>query len=192
MAQSRTLFSILLEQPWWIAALVGVAFFGIAQLIFAPVAPFVALPFVVLAAFVGFKQMRVVSPDAVDARIKAVREMPWEAFSAVVVNGYRKQGYATAPSAKTGFDFTLTKQGRVTLLQCRRWKVAQLGAGPLEELASAIAREDAYNGVCICAGEVSAKARDYAAGHPITLTTGRELAALVGAVETSGKRWYEN
>lgn len=191
MARPRTLFSILLEQPWWISALAGVALFGIAQLAFPPVAPFVALPFVVLAAFVGFKQMRGVSPDAAAARIKAVREMPWEAFSAVVVNGYRKQGYEVAPSAKAGFDFTLTKNSRVTLLQCRRWKVARLGAGPLEELAAAISREDAYNGVCICAGEVSAKARGYAAERPITLTTGAELAILVGAVGAPGKRWFE-
>jgi len=190
MAQ-RTLFSILLEQPWWISALAGIALFGIAQLAFPPVAPFVALPFAVLAAFVGFKQMRVASPDTVAARLKAVREMSWEAFSAAAVNGYRRQGYAVAPSAKTGFDFTLTKNARVTLLQCRRWKVAQLGAGPLEDLAAAIAREDAYNGICICAGEVSAKARDFAAGRPITLAAGAELAALVGAVEAPGKRWFE-
>lgn len=192
MAQSRTLFSILLEQPWWISALAGVALFGIAQLAFPPVAPFVALPFVILAVFVGFKQMRVMSPDTVAARLKAVREMSWDVFSAAVVNGYRKQGYDVAPSARTGCDFTLTKNARVTLLQCRRWKVAQLGAGPLEELAAAIAREEAYNGVCLCAGEVSSRARDFAAGRPITIATGAELASLVGAVEAAGKRWFES
>lgn len=192
MAQPRTLFSILLEQPWWISVLIGIGLFGIAQLAFPPVAPFVALPFIVLAVFVGFKQMRLLSPDAVDARLKAVREMAWEQFSATVVEGYRKQGYAVTPSTTPGFDFNLARQGRTTLLQCRRWKVAQLGAAPLEELAAAIAREDAYNGACICAGEISAKARDYAAGRPITLVTGAELAALVGAVGKPGRRWYEN
>ncbi len=191
MAQPRTLFSILLEQPWWISALAGVGLFGIAQLAFPPVAPFVALPFVVLAVFIGFKQMRLLSADTVEARLKAVREMTWEQFSTAVSNGYQKQGYTVAHSSKAGFDIALTKQGRVTLLQCRRWKVAQLGAGPLEELAAAISREDAYNGICICAGDVSPKAREYAAARPITLTAGRELAALVGDVGKRGKRWYQ-
>ena len=40
MAQPRTLFALLLQLPWWIAALVGVAFFGVAQLVFPPIAPF--------------------------------------------------------------------------------------------------------------------------------------------------------
>jgi restriction system protein len=187
----QSLFSILLEQPWWISALAGVALFGITHVIFPPVAPFVALPFVMLAMFVGFRQLRSVSSNAVDARLEAVREMQWEAFSAAVSTGYRNQGYQVASATNSGFDFTLTKQGRVTLLQCRRWKAAQFGVGPIEELAAAITREEAYNGIYICAGGVSAKAREYAAKRPITLTTGTELATLVGPVGKPAKRWYE-
>ena len=78
MAQPRTLFSILLEQPWWISALAGGALFGIAQLAFPPVAPFVALPFLLLAAYVGFRQMRTVSPGQVDDRLAAIRDMHWD------------------------------------------------------------------------------------------------------------------
>ena len=191
MAESRTLFSVLMGLPWWISVLAGVILFGITQFIFPPVAPFMALPFLLLAAYVAFKQMGTVSPDVADTRLKALREMSWEAFSAVIVNGYRKQGYEVTPSAKSGYDYTLARQGRITLLACRRWKVSQLGIGPLEELAAAIAREDAYNGICICAGDVSAKAREFAAGRPITIAAGADLAALVGAVGETGKHWFE-
>ena len=92
-----------------------------------------------------------------------------------------------APANKSAYDFTLTKQGRVTLLQCRRWKVNQLGAGPLEELVSAVANADAYNGICITAGIVSPKAREFAAGKPLALVTGIELAVLVGNLQAIGK-----
>ena len=183
----KTLFSVLLGQPWWISALVGLGFFGIAQLAFPPVAPFVALPFLAIAVYVGYRQLRTVSPGKVDARLKAVRELSWDQFSAIVTNAYQHQGYTVAPANKAAYDFTLTKQGRVTLLQCRRWKVNLLGIGPLQELAQAIASVDAYNGICITAGNLSPQAREFAAGKPITLVTGSELAVLVGQLKKSSK-----
>ena len=182
MAQSnpRTLFSILLEQPWWISALVGVGLFGIAQLAFPPVAPFVALPFVLIALYVAYRQMRTVSPGQVEDRLKAARELSWEPFSALIVKAYQAQGYTVEASNKPAYDFTLTKQGRVTLLQCRRWKMNQLGVGPLQELAGAIASADAYKGICLTTGTITPQAREFADSKPITLLTGADLAALVG------------
>lgn len=182
MAQPRTLFSILLEQPWWISALAGGALFGIAQLAFPPVAPFVALPFLLLAAYVGFRQMRTVSPGQVDERLAALRDMHWDQFSALITEAYRKQGYVVGAVNKAAYDYTLTQGNRVTLLQCRRWKVNQLGVGPVEELARAVATADAHNGICITAGNISPKAREFIAGKPLALVTGIELAALVGKI----------
>ena len=182
MAKPRTLFSVLLEQPWWISALVGVALFGIAQLAFPPVAPLVALPFVAIALYVGYRQLRTLSPGKANERLTALREMSWDPFSTLIVDAYRRQGYEVAPVNKSAFDFTLIRQGRVTLLQCRRWKVNQLGAGPVEELAKAIASEDAHNAICVSAGEFTVKARESAAGKPISLVHGIALAALVGHI----------
>lgn len=185
MAQHRTLFSILLEQPWWISALVGVAAFGIGQLVFPPVAPWVALPFLVIAFYVGYRQLRTVSPAQVEERLQALRDMSWDQFSAIITDAYRRQGYTVEPAQRSGYDFTLTQEGRVTLLQCRRWKVNQLGVGPLQVLARAVATTDAYNGICITAGNVSPKAREFVAGKPLALLTGIELAALVGKLKHS-------
>ncbi len=181
MAQ-KTLFTVLLGQPWWIAALVGVGLFGIAQLVFPPVAPFVALPFLVISAYVGYRQLRTVSPGQAEERLTALRDMAWEPFSGIVTDAYRRQGYDIAPSATSAFDFALQKQGRVTLLQCRRWKIKQFGVGPLEDLAKAVASEDAHNAICLCAGDFTPKAREFAAGKPISLVHGIELAVLVGNV----------
>ena len=187
MAQPRTLFSILLEQPWWISALVGAGLFGIAQLAFPPVAPFVALPFIAIALYVAYRQMRTVSPGKVDERLQALRELTWDQFSRIVTAAYQRQGYAVTPVQKSAYDFTLTQHGRVTLLQCRRWKVKQLGVGPLEDLAKAISQEDAHNALCICAGDVSPQARKFVEGKPLTLVTGSTLAILAGKISPSAK-----
>jgi restriction system protein len=112
--------------------------------------------------------------------------MDWEQFSTLIVEAYRKQGYAVHPTDGAGYDFRLTKDGRVTLLQCRRWKVNQVGAGPLRDLAKAVQREDASHGICIAAGDFSAPARALKAIEPLTLIGGDELVQLVGVKKTRG------
>ena len=188
MAQRRTLFSILLEQPWWISVLVAVAAFGIAQLAFPPVAPWVALPFLVIAAIVGWKQLRTVSPGQVEDRIKTLRDMTWERFSQTIADAYRRQGYEVARAKSDAYDFELTRNGRTTLLQGRRWKVNQLGVAPLQDLVKAIHTEEAANGICITAGDLSAKAAEFAAANPITVVKGTELAALVGKLPSASDK----
>lgn len=186
----RSLFSILSEQPWWVSALVAAAVFAIVQLFFPPLAPFVALPFIAVAAYVAWKQLRSKSPVDAAERLAALREMPWENFGLIISESYRRQGYAVEESGSSAFDFKLSKNGRITLVQCRRWKVNQVGAGPLRELYKAVTRLEAYNGVCVAAGEFSANAREFAAGKPITLLTGAALVELVGTIEKKSRRWF--
>ena len=183
MAQPpRTLFNVLLEQPWWISALVGVAFFAIARAVFEPVAPWVALPFLVIAGVVGWKQLRTVSPGQVEERLQALREMHWEIFRSVIMQAYQREGHEIIAVKADAYDFRLTRNGRVTLVQCRRWKVSQLGVGPLQDLSKAIAKEDAANGICITAGGVSPNATQFAAANALAIVSGVELAALVGNI----------
>jgi restriction system protein len=189
MAEKETLFRMLSRQPWWVSLLVAALLFAAAQLVYPPVAPFVALPFAVVAAIIGYRQARSVSPAVAEDRLARLRGMSWENFSLVVSEAYRRQGYAVEPAAGAGHDLRLVRNGRTTLVQCRRWKVNQVGAGPLRELHEAIERLDAYNGVCIAAGEFSANARAFAAGKPITLLDGAALAELVGSVDRGSRRW---
>jgi len=189
MAQ-ETLFRILSRQPWWVSALVAAALFGVANLVYAPIAPFIGIPFAAVALYVAFHQLRGGAPVPAAERLAALREMPWENFSLIISEAYRRQGYAVAAAASPGHDYAVTKSGRTTLVQCRRWKVNQVGAGPVRELSDAIDRLEAYHGVCIAAGDFTANAREFAAGRPITLMSGPELAALVATVEKTSRRWF--
>jgi restriction system protein len=185
LAKSESLFQILLRQPWWITLLVAVAVFGVSHAVFPPVAAFMALPFGLLSAYIAFKQWRSGAPGDAGERLAALRSMDWDEFSSVITGAYRRGGYEVSPAAGPGYDFRLSKGGRVTLLQCRRWKVNQVGVGPLRDLARAVEREEAANGVCVSAGDFSAPARAFIATEPITLLGGGELAALVGAIRES-------
>jgi restriction system protein len=179
MAQ-QTLFHILRRQPWWISVLVAFVLFWIAHSIFPPIAPFVAAPFVVLAVYIAVVQWRGGAPVDVGARLAELRAMSWETFSAAVADAYRKQGYAVSPSEGAGYDFKLVKGSELLLVQCRRWKVNQVGAAPVRELAVAVDRHEARRGICLAAGEFSAPARAVAASEPVTLLSGLELVELIG------------
>jgi restriction system protein len=181
MAQ-ETLFRILLRQPWWITLVVAVALFALAQAIFPPVAPFVALPFAALAIYIAYRQLRGTSPVDADERLASLRAMSWEEFSALVTAAYARHGYGVSPAERPGYDFTLTKGGRVTLLQCRRWRVSQVGVGPVRDLARAVEREEATNGICISAGTFSEPAQRFISTEPVSLLSSMELVELLGRV----------
>lgn len=186
----RTLFSILSGLPWWVSLLVAMGLFALGQLIFPPVAPFLAFPFVVVAAYLAWKQLRRGSPVDVEGRLAALREMSWENFSLLVSEAYRRRGY-TIDAARDGtFDFALQKDGKTTLVQCRRWKVNQVGVRTVQELYDAVIRHEAFNGVCIAAGGFSEGARRFAVGKPITLLSGEALVELIGTVGRTSRRWF--
>jgi restriction system protein len=176
----ETLFNILRRQPWWVTVLVAFGVFWIGYAIFPPVAPFVALPFVLLAAYLAILQLRSGTPADVPHRLGELRAMSWDVFSDTVAAAYRKKGYTVLPAEGRGYDFRLVKNGELTLLQCRRWKVNQVGAGPVRELAVAVEQSEARRGICLAAGEFSAPARKLAAAEPVTLLSGRELVDFIG------------
>lgn len=184
----RTLFSILSEQPWWVSLVVAALLFAGAYQFLPQLAPFVALPFIAVAAYAAWKQFRGRAPADAAERLAALRDMPWEQFASVISAAYRRQGYAVEESKGGAFDFTLRKNGQITLVQCRRWKVNQAGVGPVRELYEAMSRHDAFSCICVSAGEFSATARQFAAGKPVTLLNGAALAELVGAIGKKSRR----
>ena len=178
MAQ-QTLFRILLRQPWWVTLLVAFGIFAVVHAIFPPIAAFMALPFALLAFYIGYRQWRGNAAVDADTRLAQLRAMSWDDFSALVANAYRGKGYTVEPVKAAGYDFKLAKGGRTYLLQCRRWKVNQVGIAPLRELASAIAAAEAYKGICVAAGSFSDPARKLTSTEPLTLVSGTELVDLL-------------
>jgi restriction system protein len=183
----RSLFSILSAQPWWVSLLVAAIVFALIHLFIPQLALFVALPFIAVAGYTAYKQLRHTSPVDADQRLAALRAMPWEDFGLTISEAYRRLGYTVEESRSGAFDFTLQKNGRITLAQCRRWKVSQVGVAPLRKLYEAMAEHDAVNCVCITTGEFSANARSFVASKPITLLSGAALAELVGAIPLNKK-----
>ncbi len=185
-----TLFSILSRSPWWVSILAGAVLAAIAYQFFPPVAPFVALPFLVIAAYAGWRQLRTPGAASAADMLGRLRAMPWENFSAMIHEAFRRDGYSVTEIAGGAADLELRKNGRVSVVSCKRWKAAQTGVGPLRELFDAMRAREAQECIYVAAGDFTANARAFATEKSIRLLHDAALAALVARVERGRRRWF--
>jgi restriction system protein len=173
----NSLFAVLLRSPWWVSLGLASAVFFLARLFVPPVyAAFVPLPFLVIAGVVIWRQLRKPSARKVAARMEALRALPREEFAAALEQGFRRQGYGVT---RVGGELQLTRSGRVSLVDCKRWKATRTGIEPLREFHAAGEKSEAQDLIYVAAGEVTDNARAFAKQKSIRLIGDAELAELV-------------
>ena len=189
--QKDTLFSTLSRAPWWASVAIGAALFAGIRLFLPDIAAFfAALPFWVIAVYAGWRQVR--APSATDAAdmLARLRTMSWEGFSIVISAAFRYDGHSVTKIADGAADFELRKNGRISIVSCKRWKVAQTGVGPLRDLLAEKQARDAQECLYVTAGEVTANASAFATEKGIQLLHGAALGELVARFERSKRRWF--
>jgi len=186
----KTLFSVLSRAPWWISVAAAAALFASVRVFLQDMIAFAAaLPFLVIACYAGWRQLRAPSITNVAEILGKVRAMPWENFSAVIGEAFRRDGYSVTEIAQGAADLELRKNGRVSIVSCKRWKAAQTGAGPLRELEEARRASDAHEAIYVAAGDFTVNARELATEKSIRLLNDTELAKLVARIERGKRRW---
>jgi restriction system protein len=96
-----------------------------------------------------------------------------------LAEAFRRDGYAVNRLSIAGADLELTKSGRVSLVGCKRWKVARAGIEPLRELDALGRAREAHECVYVSAGEFTENARAFALEKRIRLVHDAELARLL-------------
>jgi len=176
----NSLFAVLLRQPWWVSALVALAFGGIVRLIFPEIyAAVAALPFIVISAYVGWQQLRKPSAGRIASTLERLRALSWEDFAGAIEEAYRREGYTVKRLAAPHVDLELVQGSRTTLVACKRWKATRTGIEPLRELHAAWRAREAHECFYVVAGEVTEGARAFATKENIRLVQGAELATLL-------------
>lgn len=177
----NSLFAVLSRSPWWISLLIAVAlFFGLRVFLPNVVAAASTLPFIVIALYAGWLQMKTPSPDCVNEVLERLRGMSWAEFSALIDAGFRRDGYEVKALDGGAAEFEIRKAGRTTLVACKRWKVASTGIGPLKELHAQWKACDANDCMYVAAGDFTANARAFALEKGIKLVANTELVTLAG------------
>jgi restriction system protein len=190
MASKESLFAVLSRQPWWVSVAVAAGLFGVAQLALPTmIAAAIALPFLAISFYAGYRQLRAPSAANVGEMLGRIRSMPWENFSAVISEAYRRDGYTVDEINKGPVDLKLEKNGRISIVSCKRWKAAQTGVGPLRDLAQAKDANDASECIYVAAGDFTANARDFAKQKSIRLLHDAALANLIAKVERGNRGW---
>jgi restriction system protein len=80
-----------------------------------------ALPFVVIGAIAARRQWHLPSAARVSQTLEAVSTMTWPAFSKLLEEAFRRDGYTVRRGAAAAVDFELERQGRRMLVCARRW-----------------------------------------------------------------------
>ena len=196
----------LIDLPWWVSLVVAaLVFFGIRWLLPAfvgsnislrplasaiqPVAWFFTLPFLVTAAFAALRASR--RRDLLDSQsgLRSLRALSWQDFERLVGEAYRRRGYTVEEAGGTspdgGVDVVLYSGGRKTVVQCKRWRTAQVGVSLIRELYGVMVAEKAERAIFVTTGTFTEEANAFARGKPLELVDGEALAKLVEGVQTS-------
>ena len=181
----NSLFAILLRKPWWVSALIALAFCALAWAMLPPqwvvVGAAGSLPFVVIAAIGAWKGLGTPGESRITATVERLRAMSWPELAVVVTDAWKRDGHQVEPSHEPGADFEVVKAGRRGVIGARRWKVARLGVEPLRDLQAARERLEVRDCWYIVTGDVSEQARRFAATKRIELVEGVELARRIPA-----------
>lgn len=178
--KENSLFAILLRSPWWVSFAVAAGLFALLRLFLpAPYAAFGTLPFLIIGAIAGWRQLRTPSAARIAARLDAVRALSREAFAAAIADGFRRQGYEVSALGSGPAELEVRRAGRVSLVACRRWKASHTGIEPLRELHAAAQARNAHECIYVASGEVTGAARAFALQKNIRLLGGPELFRLL-------------
>ena len=189
----NSLFAILLRSSWWISfaiagavTAVAIALLPEAYRIFGAVT---GLPFMVIGCIAAWRQFRRRRRPASTTRSPPCARCRGSNSPAPSRRPIGGRDTTSAPSAATAANFEITKEGRIALVSCKRWKVAHTGVEPLQELHAMKEARNAQECIYVAAGEFTDNARAFAAKHAIRLVGGAELARLLPGTGRGRKIW---
>ena len=183
----KSLFAVLLRSPWWISiAVVGV--FALASRALLPPQYVVfgmmgGFPFLVIGVIAAVRQWRAPSAAQVQALLARVQVMPWREFAATMESAYQHKGYNVTRLPDGPADLLLHKDGRSTLVACKRWKAANHGAESLRNLAAARRQRDASHSIYVSLTELDSSTQRTATQERIELLSGVPLASLLHGLQ---------
>ncbi len=210
--RDASILDLLVEVPWSMSvALSATAFIGLRFVLplFIPsgpvtssnyalrgmlggvsaTAPFVALVLLIpapIAAFLQWREGRLLDKQK---DLATIRALSWRRFETLVGEAYRRQGYVvlrnTGDGPDGGVDLTLRKDGNVLLVQCKQWKALKVGVNVVRDMYGVLTAKHAHGAIVITSGLFTQEAKNFAAGKPIDLVEGQQLADLIGVVQES-------
>lgn len=119
--------------------------------------------------------------------IESIRSLSWQEFELLVAEAFRRKGFKVTENggggADGGIDLILQKDGKKSIVQCKRWKTFSIGVPLIRELYGVMTAEEANDCVFVSSGNYTTEARLFAEEKPIWLIDGSELLKLVSSTQ---------
>lgn len=119
--------------------------------------------------------------------LDSLRTMSWRQFEMLVGEAFRRQGYRIEETglggADGGIDLRLSKNGKVTLVQCKQWRSQRVDVKVVREMYGLLAHHHANAVKIVAIGDFTRDAQRFAAGKPIELIHGETLLAMIRDVQ---------
>lgn len=188
------------ELPWWVSVIFAAILYLLLKWIFPflagsnavlqPLAAaaqssagILALLFLLLASFslvLEYRRKRLLD---LQTSLATIRALPQQRFQQFIAEVFQGQGYTVAQwgnaAPDRGVDLMLTRAGEKVLVQCRRWRSETIDVAFVRQLYDAMESEHASGCVFLASGTYSGAALQFAAGKPVRLIGGGELAGML-------------
>ena len=201
--RNEGILDLLALLPWWVSVLTaGIAYFALAHVApaittanpllqgllnaapgLAPLFGIILLIPAPISAFNVWRKRRLLDEQE---DIASIRSLSWKQFEELVAEAYRRQGFRVVENASGGadggVDIRLFKNGETHLVQCKQWRSNKVGVNIVREMFGVMMAQKAASVIIVTSGHFTREAQEFAAGKPIQLVDGPQLADLIGLV----------
>jgi restriction system protein len=140
----------------------------------------------VLVSVIQRRRAKQIMARSRDNPKSAIAGLTWQQFEQLVGESLREQGFSVSERGGSrpdgGVDLVLKKNDRRYLVQCKHWKIWQVGVGVVRELNGVIAEQKADGGYVITGGHFTRDAEVFARSCGIELIDGITLERMLKSI----------
>ena len=124
-----------------------------------------------------------------------IDSITWDQFELVIAEIYRREGYQVEVSSGLGsdggVDVKLRKDGAITLVQCKQWKVYKVSVKNIREFYGTMVHEGAQHGIFVSTAKYTRDCHEFASGKPVDLLTRADIERLAMAAQRPGENIWD-
>jgi len=187
----------LILAPWWVSAALALLAYRIlpavlpAAVVNGGIVILITFALVAISAVSGLRSLRSRLLLDTQTSLDSLRDLPPKQFEDVLAEAYRRQGYDVAEmlgsGADGGVDLRLRKDGRLVVVQCKRWKGKPVPVQVVRELYGVMIDQRASAAKIVATTSFTPDAVAFAKDKPIELVDSTALLHLLRGVQTSGR-----
>jgi restriction system protein len=181
----------LVLAPWWVslvlAAIAYVVLGKVMQILVLPVC-FLLISIAVISALRTWRNRLVLDHQT---SLDSLRQLHSKWFEDLLGEAYRRQGYQVTETigggADGGVDLVLRRDGKVTIVQCKRWRGKPVPVQTVRELYGVMVDRRADSAKLVATTKFTSEGLAFARGKSIELVDSGALLQLIRGVQHSAK-----